>query len=193
MNDDEYRKLVEEDVRLSRELSAQLRELNGINKKKAVKGTSNWPYYREGYAREMKAVIDRLVSTRATQVINCAHEQFNTHTIRISQSLSYLLDHLDPDGKYKQLRAHFSIVHDRPNNRSFVRFRSVPIESFDADPLIPDALAFIQEAKPREIFERTGLSLSPQMTSEVEKLLVGLDERFVSSFNGTELIIGRLE
>ncbi len=69
---------------------------------------SNPPYYKEKYAMQMKEYVDRMIDLKGDIVFNYKDWEDNggntksTLYARVSQSIRYLIDHLDTiEGKYR--------------------------------------------------------------------------------------------
>lgn len=68
---------------------------------------SNLPYYKEIYAVELREVFDKILETKRPYLWK--YEEWseykpNTLAQRVRCAIKFLIDHLDPDGKYAYLR-----------------------------------------------------------------------------------------
>lgn len=70
------------------------------------------PYYKEEYAKELIPILDAIDRDKTSKKLlarDYPRYRLNTIYTRISQSLSYIIDNLDPDGKYKIIRETFRL------------------------------------------------------------------------------------
>lgn len=74
------------------------------NKPKHWSSKANAPYYREAFGLGVKQVFDKMLETQRDQMYY--YKDFpdltpNSLYLKFAQARKYLLDHLDPDGKYE--------------------------------------------------------------------------------------------
>lgn len=82
------------------------------NKPKHWSLKSNAPYYRESFALGVKKVLDRMIETMRDQIYYYKDFPENTPNsiyLKFQQARKYLLDHLDPDGKYADFNQAISV------------------------------------------------------------------------------------
>lgn len=177
-------------------LADELAEFNKRKRKEAVQGGTNRPYYREGPAVELRAVIDQLFNTRATQIIALDPSiNFNTQRNKISQASKYLLDHLDPDGHYRDMWPHVEITHREKTKLTYFKFKSTPMKSTS----IPNVGAELVDAlekgiRVNDIFERTGLTLTNAEISALEGIVAKLDgAKYISAVSRQSVVVARVE
>lgn len=68
---------------------------------------SNLPYYKEIYAIEIREVFDKILETKKPYLWKYSEwSEYKPSTLycRVSSGAKYLIDHLDPDGRYAHLR-----------------------------------------------------------------------------------------
>jgi len=73
-------------------------------------------YYTEEYAMQVKRVLDNILQDKQDRLWRYEDwKQFSPTTVylRINQSLRYLLDYMDADGRYKKLMSTLEIYRDR--------------------------------------------------------------------------------
>ena len=99
-------------------------------------------YYKEKFGLEFKAVLDSILETIATSKTTFIVKvyqykdfpEFTPATIyaRINQSRMYLIDKMDPEGKYKQLLENIQITRD-PNLGVIITYRE-PLKIAPVEP-----------------------------------------------------------
>lgn len=135
-------------------------------------------YYQQTYAEEVKVILDSM-NPGKDKLIRCGvlGVKYTTVRAKVYQAWQYLTDHMDPDGKYKELRDRISLVpwpsHGTKegvvihwgNSRTK---KSAPLTSEDILPLDEiyswkDKLdRFMENAVEREVIELTDLGLSEE-------------------------------
>jgi len=81
--------------------------VNPSRRPKRLSQNSNTPYYKEIYALEIKEVFDVLLETKRPQLWKYSDwSEYTPGTLyqRVCWGCRFLLDHLDPVGKYATLR-----------------------------------------------------------------------------------------
>lgn len=102
--------------------------------------TSNTPYYREMYAIQMREVLDNIYATKRPQLWKYSDwPDYKPTTLyqRASYGLLFLVDHMDPDGKYLALKTVLRI-HPVPKKDSiglaiYIR-RDIDVNTLDVNP-----------------------------------------------------------
>jgi len=116
------------------------------NKPRNWSRRSNAPYYREVYALEVKAVIDRMLVDRLDSCYDYEHFKkigMNRDTVytRVYQGIRYLLDNLDTeDHKYARFMEMVRLERDRGVGvvlRFIPEFREANVSSFTPTKVIP--------------------------------------------------------
>ena|SRR2546425_920100 len=72
--------------------------------------STNGPYYREGYAKELKTYLDQMQRPKDCVIPDEFRLGRRRSTrVKVNQAWLFLIDHLDPDGKYRQMRLEIRI------------------------------------------------------------------------------------
>jgi hypothetical protein len=74
---------------------------------KHLSKNSNLPYYKEIYAIEIREVFDKIIETKKPYLWKYSEwSEYKPTTLyqRVCCGAKFLIDHLDPDGKYSYLR-----------------------------------------------------------------------------------------
>jgi len=104
----EIDKLPEEERTLLNKLVVKLSALPN-----RYKTGSSVPYFKEKYAQQIKVVVDKIAADPEHKSLLIDALSLNTQKSslqqRVFQSLLYLEQRLDPDGKYAELRKNFSV------------------------------------------------------------------------------------
>ena len=184
------------DLDIFTKLAAEMREFNSVNRKRAVQGTTNRPYYREGPANEVKRCLDRLIATRQTQVIMTDPDcNFNTHRNKFSQAVKYLTDHLDPDNVYKDIMLYVDVQHKERTKHTYLKFRTTPkvLECVPVPELSLDLEKWITSSPAaNDIFERTGLNLSHDEVTTLNNITARLDPSFISVITTNSIAVAKI-
>lgn len=147
---------------------------------------SRSPYYTEECAYNMKEIFDSMIQDGKRRVMYFKdYPKVREETLlqKVNQGKLYLLQRLDPDGKYAQFCAKLFIRHRRGIGLIFDLSR--PIAKLITSPLMEndeieivelreDINNFLSEGKIGEKLERIGLSLSPENLEEIENMLEGV-------------------
>jgi len=162
------------------------------NKPKGWSRKASAPYYKELYASEIKGAFDALMSDPNTDFLY-DYKTFEsigisrtTTYIRVNQSMRYLFERMDPDGKYKK----FYDEKLRVTKERNVGIRISVLEEFRTNlSLGPRAIlpksegpawkkkmeVFLAEAQPGDDpFVQEGLALNPEEIKEMEDSFIGV-------------------
>lgn len=153
------------------------------------------PYYRSKFALEFKEVLDSMmaegnnVKDRVYHYSDFSDKSHTTVYLLINQSMNYLIDKLDPNGKYKSFLSLISIKRVRGLG---VRLRYVSKVSFQPKVIddvkeVEDNIEFspnaslefkiegwLQNAKPKDVLELTELALDEEEVSKIKASLMPL-------------------
>ena len=159
---------------------------------------SVWPYYNEKCGKQIRNEADAMIASGNPRI--CRYETWTgvsptTLYNRINQSIRYLLDHLDPDGKYKKWNA--SIFIDRKSNSNGIMIRFIeglsPTQNqeFIGEEIKPETMKSRWQIKLDDWLEsddvspfvQEGLALNPQEIADVKASLCQVEDIqfFVSS------------
>ena len=145
-------------------------------------GRSNAPYYREQYARVMQAVLDKMMHNRHDQMYYYKNHSLAPNSLyqKIQQSVRFLLDNLDPDGKYaafwnciychkvKGVGVRVCIRTDLLDEAA-VHHNFMPTELITDLQDWRDKMAkYIEDGEPGIPFEATGLGLTEEQVADLE-------------------------
>lgn len=145
---------------------------------------SSMSYFRESFGLEMKAVLDSMFADpeKRNWIFRYSHypELRNSSLyIRINQSLAYLLQHLDLDGKYTKLRDEFVI--DRVSNKNGILLvRTCNLSLVKAEPCVDNEKNYSEdidkflEDETKPILHLKGLDLSAGMIKNIEDSLIDI-------------------
>ena len=160
---------------------AALRKALVHNKPSHWSARSNAPYYREVFAQLAQKILDRIIQNGRPQIYY--YKDFpttspNTIYMRFNQGKQYLLDHMDPDGRYSSICQAISI--DRRRGVGIVialrkDILDIERQKGNLDMLMPKELStvnaiewrdkmerWIEEGNPLVPFHIDGLALSPE-------------------------------
>lgn len=110
---------IQECLKIANEVTQSLKPSN--KKRRGVSSLTLMPYYKERFALEFKMWVDEMMAEfdrgelldRLFAYSDFPSLSHNTLYIKVNQSKLYLLDQLDPDGKYKRFLQLVSITRDR--------------------------------------------------------------------------------
>lgn len=142
----------------------------------------NGPYYTEKYAIFARDILERLHADRAPLKITCTGSSIHTIRLHYYQGVTYLVDKLDPTGRFKELKSatrcmisdDYLLFSIRPNKKvSAATLMAIPPEKwkFDVD-------EFLDTATHGDKFLREGLLLSSSELLWIESRLIGVQELF---------------
>jgi len=108
MDDNEQIKKAADSIFPSPEVASKFVDMIVSNRPHGWSRHSNAPYYKEIYAIQMKKEIDKMIQSGNSLTFRyniwCTEDGMTPNTLytRINQSIRYLCEKLDPDGKYKR-------------------------------------------------------------------------------------------
>ena len=99
------------------------------------RSTSYLPYYRERHAVMFRdLVMVKLAAGQAARIATNPEQNFNTITNLLCQARKYLFDHLDPDGKWKELWTNtVSRVESHGAQRCYIYSLRTPLDQIYTD------------------------------------------------------------
>lgn len=107
--------LLEANPEVKKAMAAALfrdKAISPTNESKAAVRLAKGVYYREAFAKQLIPFLDRIIATNTD--ITFPYNKYpsykpSTLRARIDQSFRYVIEHLDPDLKYLDLKAHVTI------------------------------------------------------------------------------------
>lgn len=174
------------------------REQSQVEHPDGWRKTSTSSYYTERHALQLKPTLDALIADPDLVKVFTAEKMkkaVSTLYLQVWQSWKYLIDHLDPDGKYAELRRAICIGKGRGTIRLHRQKRSyetVPLEADDESEAAGAALSerrlkwksyllnFIENAVEGEIYEETGLHLIQEDLEWLHTYLTGIDDKYAT-------------
>lgn len=138
------------------------------------------PYYTAKWAGYVANILTHVYTTGEPQLIPEGENTKATIRNQWYQAKEYLLQHMDPEGKYREMDE--SISSDYANKRGMIISpkrrtgisRTVPIV-----PWRPKLEEFIETAVENQKFERIGIGLTEEDAKYVNELLLPLQDMFV--------------
>jgi hypothetical protein len=182
---------MEEDISIG--LTNFAREVHEYGTKEA---RQKWPYYKESVAIAVRDKLDRLHERKVPQRIIA--DGISVHTLRLQyyQGVHYLLDELDPDGKYRELynntKAETKVYEGYIE--LFVRRRGGigAAAMLDNDGTWKEQLEeFLTVATPGAKFQRVNIVITDDDKNWIDGLLNPLGELFISKVDNNSVLIIR--
>lgn len=165
--------------------------------------SSNTPYYREKFAKELLPVLDAVLVDNKARIFrysNYPSMQPSTLRARIEQAWYYVMDYLDPEGRYRVLRKNANLV--RSQNGLILMM----IDDNKTEPMIADIISefemsprswklafedFIENGKEGEKKVFGNLNLVEEDMTYINNSLFGI-ENIVHSYSEKQLTVLKL-
>jgi len=151
---------------------------------------ANAPYYRAKYAAEIKIILDQMIADGENRVIFYKdHPGLNSNTLynKLFQAKKYLLDKLDPDGKYslfcESLHIHKkrgvgihldidrNILDGTPEG-----FKAQTLSNTNSEEWKSKIEIFIKNSQSGDVLHMKNLALSPEEIEDIEITLFSLND-----------------
>lgn len=146
-------------------------------------------YYNAAFANDTKVLLDKLHASKQRIVIPAIDTSVNTIRFQYYQGLSYLVEHCDPDGHYKNLKAKTKLLTFADRIELHIRFvRSTLKEAVVVTEWKEAFESFLETAAANEKFHRTNLALSDDDVAWIQNQLVSLTKE-----NGEPLFYGKFD
>lgn len=177
-----------------------------IEKPHGWKSSSNPPYFKERFALEFKLALDKMMESGEDMEYRYADFKMTKDSmyLRVAQSRMYLLERLDPEGKYAKFLEQITITRERTGVRlSFCRDIRVRRQGDEPDffPSVIDAIGqaslrnkivdWLEVSKSGDIFDLDKLSLPADEVNELQILLAPL-ENVAAEITATRVRLIRL-
>lgn len=171
---------------------------------------ANAPYFKEHFGLEMKATLDTVLDKKEDVVYD--YKTFEaigmsrtTVYLRVNQSLHYLIEYLDPDGKYRDawdnkiqitkergVGVRISLLeHCREGYQSNFTPRTV-IPKAEMPEWRRKMEKFLETAEPGDKFYKEGLALPPEEVKELNDSFIGV-EGFLVNITSFSIKIVRID
>jgi hypothetical protein len=105
---------MKETLQRTREPSEQQTSPAGLVARRNWSASTNCPYYSERPALQLKAILDQMEASKDYAIPKDPRLSKGSMVQKLSQAWLFLIDHLDPDGKYRQMRLEIMIIKDGP-------------------------------------------------------------------------------
>lgn len=184
-------------IQISKDPSARermIRAISGDTKQAVLRATvglrgNSLPYYKEHYALELQPYLDMMIAQQKAiefKYANYKHLGKKTLRLKIYQAFLYLVDNLDPSGKYFELKNQTMVLLKQHGVRiSFVDKIKIPLHgaiveddeagSGRVTPFWKDKVdEFVSTAPVGEKLRIAGLKLSDTEVAELEASFVGI-------------------
>lgn len=162
---------------------------------------TNAPYYREKYGLELKAMLDKMMIDGQHRIFR--FDEFpelskNSLYLKVNQSKLYLLENLDPDGRYahylnhvriRRTRVGVRLSSDTENDGSFMPSTVITINAQDS--LREKIDKFLEESQPGQELLINKLVLEEGDVEALQASLMPL-ENFAANITHTSVKIVRL-
>jgi len=165
-------------------------------------GTCHYTYYKEDCALLIKKYLDQ-AETEGKNIL-VENKPFgisrNTLVQQFYQGALYLVERLDPNGKYKLLRTRLEFQKHKegvmvywkykmPIKTEALSYDGIPVD-IDAGPKIKEELIdFLENGKDETKFQKSGLALSQEHQDYIKDLCSGISNIIPLVVNSNRIII----
>lgn len=152
------------------------------------------PYYNETFGMAAKEIVDQLLRDTTAPIKLAVHGiSPATERQKLYQGLEYLVEQLDPDGKYAQARP-FIRTHLGPDH-VLVRMAGVEFAGFAFKKVTVDYVdeltEFINTSEPGQIYKPEGVILTDTQIAHIKSLLDPMGDLFTAIVMRNKLYVLR--
>lgn len=158
-----------------------------------AKRRRNKPYYSEAYAKDAKAILDKLHTTGQPLRVPCGEFSVNTAALQYYQGSEYLRDH-DATGHYVKLFQATKCIREFAHNFLEFRIRTkahVLVNSVAAAPWKDEFLAFLDNAQEGEKLHRVDVALTADDIAWFNNQCIPLEKLFIFNASHNEILVIR--
>lgn len=168
---------------------------------------SNAPYYNEKYASVTKKVIDEMMIDRDDRLYPLTQfpgKSIETIYLRLNQSWRYVMEKMDPDGRYRKFNQMFRIrrikdvgvkiemIEESKNDELLNTFVPLKVVDNEKKMTMPERIdAFIESAKVGGEFHEFGLCLTSDQIKDIKNSMADI-QNFICKVTTTEIKIVRI-
>jgi len=147
-----------------------------------TKGRTRLPYYTPQWAEWAKEIIEQIVTSGEPHVLPIGDFTLNTQTVRWHQSKKYLLDHLDPEGKWKS-KLDLIVASQSKKRGLLLSPKSEPgcLKAYAIKPWRPEFEKFLEVAEEGDIKEWIGIPFTTENVKYVYEALLPYTDMFLWS------------
>lgn len=175
--------------RIAKALEESIQRMSTIQNR----GNSYYPYYKEKYALRIKTILDHIRETGEPMLIPVGDSSFNTLRNMFNQALKFLMENMDEDGKYHELRTKLKVSENKNRGITISPRREKDIlTGYPIKEWKEDFLNFLENAEPRDAFKRIGIPINLEDISWIEKQLEPLENKFITDLSVNAIIVVRI-